>query len=278
MDPSTPTTGARRLRLLAVPLLAVLVAASAYVVLGRASDEAAPAVMTTTTTAPTTSTTTTAPTTTTTTYREPAPPVSTVTATPKGKVAKYDAPDGPMTGTVDNLYYGNPTTLPVIEEAPGGWLHVRTPYKPNGSTAWIRAADAVLGSTPWAIQIDVTTTHLRLYEDGQLVVDAAVGIGTDATPTAQGDFFVTFLQAPPSSMYGPFVMITTGHSDVIQSWDGFPDGILGIHGPINADSWIGDTGSRISNGCVRMHVVDQQKLAGVTPGTPVHIYASPPAA
>ena len=276
MDPATPRTGARlrRWRLAAVPLVAVLVAIGLAVAVTREDEVAAPA-PTTTTTLATSTTTTTAPTTTTTIFRHPTPPVATATATPKGTIAKYDTPDGSMTGTVDNLYYGTKTALPVVEQAPGGWLRVRTPYRPNGSTTWIKASDAVVGSTPWAIQIDVTTMHLRLYHSGDLVVDAPVGVGVDATPTALGDFFMTFLQAPESSIYGPFVMITSGHSEVIRSFGGFPDGIFGIHGPIGPESWIGDSGSRISNGCIRMHVADQVKLADVTSGSPIHVYASP---
>jgi lipoprotein-anchoring transpeptidase ErfK/SrfK len=230
---------------------------------------------TTTTTAPPTTTTTTRPATTTTTFPLPVPPSSTVTATLLGSTQGYSAPNGAPTKMVTNNYYDIPTKLSVIEETPDGWLHVRTPYKPNSSTAWIKKAGVVLDSTPWAIQIDVTQRRLRLYNAGAIVLDAPVGVGTPYTPTPLGDFFVTFLQKPESAAYGPFVMITTGHSDVLQSFGGFPDGILGIHGPIGSDYAIGDTGAAISNGCIRMKVVDQVKLAQVTSGTPVHVYASP---
>ncbi len=263
----------------ALAVVALLVLATVVVVTSRHEDAvvaAPPTTTTTTTTAPpSTTTTTTRPSTTTTTFPIPVPPSSTVTATLLGSTQGYSAPNGAPTKMVANTYYDIPTKLSVIEETPDGWLHVRTPYKPNGSTAWIKKAGVILDTSPWAIQIDVTQKRLRLYNAGAIVLDAPVGVGTAYTPTPLGDFFVTFLQKPESAAYGPFVMITTGHSDVLQSFGGFPDGILGIHGPIGSDYAIGDTGAAISNGCIRMKVVDQVKLAQVTSGTPVHVYASP---
>jgi lipoprotein-anchoring transpeptidase ErfK/SrfK len=204
----------------------------------------------------------------------PVNPGWTATVSPKGKIWGYDGPGGNPVQLVTNLYYDVPTWLPVIEQAPG-WLHVRLAPKPNGSTVWVKTDDVTLGATPYRIVIDLGTTHLKLFKQGVQVLDAPVGVGTNYTPTATGDFFVAFMQKPPSAMYGPFIIITSGHSNVIQSWDGFPDGILGIHGPIGADGMIGTTGAQISNGCIRMHVADQEQLADVLPGTPIQIIPAP---
>ena len=68
-------------------------------------------------------------------------------------------------------------------------------------------------------------------------------------------------------------MVTSGHSNVIQVWEGFPDGILAIHGPIGSDAMIGTAGAKISNGCIRMHLEDQKKLSDVQPGSPIWIIA-----
>jgi lipoprotein-anchoring transpeptidase ErfK/SrfK len=200
----------------------------------------------------------------------PGPPAWTTTATPKGTVQGYAGPGGAPTQPVSDTYYDIPTALPVIERAPG-WLHVRLAPKPNGSTAWVRVDDVTTGSTPWRIVVNLSTTRLQLFDAGQQVLDAPVGIGVDRTPTATGDFFVTFLQKPPNAGYGPFVVITSGHSNVLKTWEGFPDGILAIHGPVGADAAIGTTGTKVSNGCLRLHVADQQRLAGVLPGSPVQI-------
>lgn len=197
----------------------------------------------------------------------------TLTATPKDKVQGYDAPDGNPTQEVDHLYYDIPTALPVIDQAQD-WVQVRLPEKPNGQTAWLKVADVEIGKTPWKIEINLANTRLKAWKAGELVVDAPVGIGTDATPTVTGDFFITFLQAAPKPSYGPFVIITSGHSEVIQSWEGFPDGILGIHGPVGSEAMIGTTGGKMSNGCIRMQVKDQWKLADLQPGSPLTIVAA----
>jgi len=261
------------------PLVRYVLSLSVGLALVAACAQAEPQTIAPTTTVSTTSTTSTTTTTrplpTTTTADPLLIPVEdgwTLTATPHGSVQGYDGPDGAKTGEVTNTYYGFETTLPVIDQRPG-WLHVRLAPKPNGSTSWVRVEDVDIGKTPWKIVVNLATTRLQLYKAGELMLDAPVGIGVDATPTVTGDFFVTFLQAPKNAGYGPFVMITSGHSEVLLTWEGFPDGILGLHGPVGADAQIGTTGAKISNGCIRMHVADQQQLADVQPGSPFQIIA-----
>ena len=69
------------------------------------------------------------------------------------------------------------------------------------------------------------------------------------------------------------VLDTSGHSEAIKSWEGSGDAITAIHGSISAssDARIGATGTKISNGCIRMHEADQLKLAVIPVGTPVDI-------
>ena len=171
---------------------------------------------------------------------------------------------------VSDNYYGYPTALPVIDTEPG-WLQVRLPYRPNGSTAWVRDTDVETGSTPWRIVVHLSTTRLHLYREGRLVLDAPAGTGTDRTPTPAGEFFVTFHDAPPSAGYGPFVVATSGHSEVLDTFQGFPDAIIAVHGPVGAERAIGSTGAQVSTGCVRLHPADLSRLAEVTPGSPVQI-------
>jgi lipoprotein-anchoring transpeptidase ErfK/SrfK len=205
------------------------------------------------------------------------PQGSTLTATPRGTVAGYATPDGPAVAPVSPTYYGTAVALPVVAQRPG-WLQVRVPERPDSSAAWIRVGDATVGVTPWRIVIDLAATHLRLYHAGRLVEDAPVGIGVDATPTATGEFFAAFFQPPPTPGYGPWVLITSGHSEVLTNWEGSGDGILAIHGPLGADSRIASTGAKVSNGCIRMHLADMAALAAVTSGTPIDIVAGPVAA
>jgi hypothetical protein len=67
-----------------------------------------------------------------------------------------------MSGTIPATWFSAPSTLPVVAERPG-WLEVRLAQRPNGSTAWVQAADVDLAVTPYRIVIDLATTHLTLY-------------------------------------------------------------------------------------------------------------------
>jgi lipoprotein-anchoring transpeptidase ErfK/SrfK len=195
----------------------------------------------------------------------------TVVAQMKGTVPGYFRPGGRRKVLVTRMWQTLPSTLPVIGTAPGGWLHVRLPERPDQSTAWIRSADAVLGTTPYRIVVNLKTTHLQLYKLDRLVLNVPAGVGAADTPTPLGHYFVAFLEPPIGPGYGAFIMITSAHSQVIQSWEGTGDAIVAIHGPIGADAEIGTTGAYISNGCVRLHDNDLLRLEDVSPGTPIDI-------
>jgi lipoprotein-anchoring transpeptidase ErfK/SrfK len=186
--------------------------------------------------------------------------------------ARYDSPGGPEVGTVAATWYDRPSILPVLAQHDGD-LEVRLTQRPNGATAWIPASDATLASTPFHIVIHLSTMRLDLYREGKRVLDAPAGIGTAADPTPTGHFFVAFLAAPPSAGYGPFVMVTSGHSTAISDWDGSGDALMAIHGPLGGDAQIGTTGAELSHGCVRLHVPDLEQLRAVPPGSPVDVVA-----
>lgn len=206
---------------------------------------------------------------------EAAPPTvvprSTPLATPNGEITTYDAPDGAPVGLAGR-WYGYPMTMPIVEDR-GDWLRIMVPERPNGSTAWVRRSDVVLSSSAFRIVIRLSETRLYVYQDGYELFSAPVGIGKDSTPTAPGSFFVAVIEKPGPHGYGPIVLDTSGHSEAIQSWEGSGDAITAIHGPISAasDAQIGTTGTRISNGCIRMHEADQLKLDVIPLGTPVDI-------
>jgi lipoprotein-anchoring transpeptidase ErfK/SrfK len=264
-DLSGPSPG--RARLL-IGLVAVVLAAGIATVALRDSPpepvKAAP--VATTTTSSTTTTTTEAP-------PPTAVPASTPLATPNGEVSTYDRPGGSAVGTV-GFWYGYPMTMPIVEDR-GEWLRIMMPERPNMSTAWVRADDVTRSSSSFRIVIRLAQTRLTAYQDGVELFSAPVGIGTAATPTAPGSFFVAVIEKPGPPGYGPLVLDTNGHSEAIQSWEGSGDAITAIHGPISAssDARIGSTGTRISNGCIRMHEADLVKLDVIPLGTPVDIIA-----
>jgi lipoprotein-anchoring transpeptidase ErfK/SrfK len=195
---------------------------------------------------------------------------SSLIATLNSTVAKFASPGGPQTGTVPGTWFGAPSALPVIAQA-NGFLQVRLAQRPNGSTAWIASASATLSSTPYRIVVDLATEHLMLYKAGQLLMSAPAGVGTAQDPTPTGNFFVALYATPPSAAWGPFVLVTSGHSNAISDYEESGDAILAIHGPLGADAAIGTSGARVSHGCVRLHDSDLVQLRSIPVGTPIQI-------
>jgi L,D-transpeptidase catalytic domain len=201
------------------------------------------------------------------------PPAGVTTlATLRFAAPRYAAPGGKRAGVVATSWYDRVSVLPVIAKRPG-WVEIRLPQRPDGSTAWVRARDVRLSSTPYQIVIDLRTMHLSLYDYGRLVLSAPAGVGTTDDPTPAGEFFVAFDEPPPEPGvgYGPFILVTSAHSRAISDWDGSGDAVIGIHGPLGMDAEIGTSGARISHGCIRLHEGTLDRLAKIPPGTPVDI-------
>jgi len=197
-------------------------------------------------------------------------PAATTVATVLRTSAQYVRPGAEGQGAVPSSWWGRPSVLPVIGTRPG-WVRVRVAQRPDGSTAWLPARDVRLGTTPYRIVIDLATTHLKLYKNGNLILSAPAGVGAADDPTPPGEYFAAFREAPPGPGYGPFVLVTSAHSPSITDWSGSGDAIIGIHGPLGDDTEIGTHGARISHGCVRLHLQAQKQLADVPPGTPIDI-------
>jgi len=198
-------------------------------------------------------------------------PGYTLVARLTGSFPGYSRPGGRVKVQIPATWQTIPSMLPVIGEAPGGWLHVRLAQRPDQSTAWIRQSDAIMMTTPYRIVVNLETTHLQLYKLDQLVMNVPVGVGAPATPTPLGHYFVAFIEPSLGPGYGPFILVTSAHSQAIASWEGTGDAIVAIHGPLGADAEIGTKGAHISNGCVRMHDSDLARLEDVPPGTPIDI-------
>jgi lipoprotein-anchoring transpeptidase ErfK/SrfK len=207
-----------------------------------------------------------------------APPVtlqvakSTELATVRQAALRYASPGRLATGTVPASWYRRPSVLPVIAAEPG-WVEVRLAQRPNESTAWLPATDVTLSTTPYEIVVDLATTRLSLFDHGRLVFSAPAGVGTTDDPTPAGQYFVAFDEQPPQPNpgYGPFIVVTSAHSQSISDWEGSGDAVIGIHGPLGEDSEIGTSGARISHGCIRLHDRALEQLAEVPPGTPIDI-------
>ena len=193
-------------------------------------------------------------------------------ATAKGTIPRFATPGSAQDGTVPGRWYGSPSSLPVIGQRPG-WFKIRLVTRPNGSTAWVRAADVTITDTPYRIVVNLAAEHLRLYRLGKQIMNAPAGIGTKQDPTPTGQYFVAMFEQSPSAGYGPFILVTSAHSDAISDWEGSGDAVIGIHGPLGAAGLIGTSGAALSHGCIRLPVPDLARLRQVPVGTPITITA-----
>jgi lipoprotein-anchoring transpeptidase ErfK/SrfK len=191
-------------------------------------------------------------------------------ATTKGTIPRFAAAGGREDGTVPSRWYGGLSSLPVVGRQPG-WFRVRLVTRPNGSTAWVRAADVTITATPYRIVVNLAAEHLRLYRLGKEIMNAAAGIGTKQDPTPTGQYFVAMFEESPSAGYGPFILVTSAHSDAISDWAGSGDAVIGIHGPLGDGSQIGTSGAALSHGCIRLQLPDLARLRSVPVGTPITI-------
>ena len=151
------------------------------------------------------------------------------------------------------------------------WIEVHLPMRPNGSTGWVRGDAVALSATPYRLVIDTSDHRLDVFRDGALELSTTIGVGTGATPTPLGRFYLAELLQPPDpgGAYGPFAFGLSGYSEVLESFNG-GDGIVGIHGT-NEPQLLG---TDVSHGCVRVDNDVIIRLAETVPvGTPVDITA-----
>jgi hypothetical protein len=149
------------------------------------------------------------------------------------------------------------------------WYEVLLPLRPNGSTAWVRASDVELRPRRDRIEVDLSRRMLWRYEGDALVDRIRVGIGTSATPTGTGRFYVwvKVRYANAQGPYGAAALGLSGFSPVLSDWPG--EGRMAVHG--TADP--GDRGREVSHGCVRVYNPELTTLLDVPLGTPVLIRA-----
>lgn len=194
------------------------------------------------------------------------------------EVPAYASP-APAPGSAPAFVARNPThegfplVVSVVEESDDGeWLHVRFPQRPNGTSGWIRADQVSLWGLRNAVEVSLAERVLRVRDgtSGEVVFEASVAVGSDATPTPVGEFFIDIvnpLGAHPT--YGWGQLSVSGFSDVLERFAG-GIGQIAIHGWNDPSAM----GRNVSNGCVRMNNDDIARVAELAPlGTPVTITA-----
>ncbi len=204
-------------------------------------------------------------------------PVSVVAQASNPQTTVYDSPGGAAVETLDNpIKSGAPLVFLVVQQQPD-WLQVMLPTRPNGSTGWIRAADATLTTHNFRIDVVLSKHLITVMQGPKPILQAPIAVGTSDTPTPEQTFYITELIKPtdgngtyiPDGDYGPYAYGLSGHSDVLQTFGG-GDGQLGIHGT-NAPQLIG---TDVSHGCIRMSNDNITTLADILPlGVPVRVFS-----
>jgi hypothetical protein len=160
--------------------------------------------------------------------------------------------------------------LVLAEAARAGqtWYEVRLPVLPNNSTGWVeRSALGNLYAVHTHLYVKRATFTATLKRDGRTIFTTRVGVGTRATPTPAGEFYIRDEVAGfDDPFYGPVAFGTNGRSAVLTEWPG--GGFIGVHGTNRPEILPG----RVSHGCIRMVNRAILRLAKLMPlGTPLTI-------
>jgi len=165
------------------------------------------------------------------------------------------------------------TVLPVLRESvgPAGalWLRVRLPTRPNGSTGWVRASAGSLTSTGWEIVVHRVQRRAFVLDDGRVRASFRVVVGKPSTPTPLGTFFVVEkARLAPGVTEGPWVLMTSAHSNVLRAYEG-GTGQVALHGTTGMSAPLG---TFASHGCVRFAPAAISWIARhVDAGAPVRV-------
>jgi lipoprotein-anchoring transpeptidase ErfK/SrfK len=149
------------------------------------------------------------------------------------------------------------------------WYRIQVPVRPNGTTGWVRAREVALARVRTRVVVDLSARRLTLYRGGRRVLTAPVAIGSPATPTPAGRYYVNqrLIPTDPNGPFGPGAVGISAFSDVLTGWtQGGPIAIHGTDAP-----W--SIGRAVSNGCIRLYnPVLKRVFAAALAGTPVLIH------
>jgi lipoprotein-anchoring transpeptidase ErfK/SrfK len=185
-----------------------------------------------------------------------------------------ERPGGPRLASFGRLNVnGVPTVFAVLGERLDAacrptLYRVQVPMHPNGVTGWVapRAVDLAVVRT--RIEVDLSSRRLTLFRGGRPVLHAPVAIGSSATPTPTGRYYVNqrLIPADRSGPFGPGAVGISAFSTVLTGWtQGGPIAIHGTNAP-----W--SIGQDVSNGCIRLrNEVLVRVFRAALAGTPVII-------
>jgi lipoprotein-anchoring transpeptidase ErfK/SrfK len=152
-----------------------------------------------------------------------------------------------------------------------GWYRVQLAVLPNGTEGWVRAWAVDVYRVSTRIVVDLSQRRLVLYRAGKVVFHTAVAVGSPATPTPPGRYFVNerWTLRDASGPFGPAALGISAHSVALQNvW--VEHGPIAIHG--TNEPW--SIGGAESNGCIRLSNDAMRELFPRAPaGTPVIVRA-----
>jgi hypothetical protein len=191
----------------------------------------------------------------------------------RGLVRVYRKPGGRAFARYGSLNVnGVPTVFAALEAVLGprcraAWYRVLVPMKPNGTTGYVRARAVNLRLLRTEIVIDLSSRRLTLYERGRAVVATRAAIGSAATPTPLGRFYINQrFRDDPDGPYGWAAIGISAFSEVLTGWP--QGGPVAIHGT-NRPTLLGQP---VSNGCIRVSNAAIQRIWRLAPtGTRVLI-------
>ncbi len=191
------------------------------------------------------------------------------------RAAAYSRPNGKMLARLGpRNENGYPTVLGIRGAIVDVACHVRwyraeLPMRPNGTIGYLRPAALRLGTVDTRIEVDLSRHRLTFFRRGTAVLGSPVAVGSSATPTPVGRFYVNqrIRSADPNGPYGPAAIGVSAFSNVLTGWA--QGGPIGIHG--TNEPW--SIGRSVSNGCIRLPNDVVARLFGLVPaGTPVVIH------
>jgi lipoprotein-anchoring transpeptidase ErfK/SrfK len=167
-----------------------------------------------------------------------------------------------------------PTTFSVVgailtRDCSASWYRVKLPMRPNGIIGYVRPSDVLVQKVTSRIEIDLSERRLSFYAGRKLLLKTPIAVGSPATPTPVGRFYVDqrILTTNPNGPFGPGALGVSAFSDVLTGWS--QGGPIGIHGT-NAP-W--SIGRAVSNGCIRVPNATLKRIfAATVGGEPVVIH------
>jgi lipoprotein-anchoring transpeptidase ErfK/SrfK len=150
---------------------------------------------------------------------------------------------------------------------PSAYL-VQIPQRPNGVTGWVPARQVDIARVTTRIVVDLSQKRVTLYRRGRRVLSSTAAVGSPATPTPTGSFYVNqrLIPSDPHGPFGPGAVGISAFSNVLTGW--VQGGPIAIHG--TNEPW--SIGKAVSNGCIRLpNAIVRRLFPQAVNGTPVLI-------